>query len=277
MITKKTIVAHCLVCNEERFIWYAIKSVIDHVDQIIVWDTGSEDNTLAIIESIKSPKIVLLRKPKVDQNGHTKYREQMLAQSIKDGYDWLLILDGDEIWPKKSIQLAVDSITNDSKMVAMGVTTVNFLGDIYHRSPQSSGHYRLGNKIGHLNLRFINLKAKDLHVKGPHGQQGYYHGEILLQDLKSPQLQVRDDIYYFHATHLVRSSYDRSTLKRSFKRKYLLGEKIDPTDLPSIFFEAPDNLVDVTKPVSLSYKIIAKLISLPHMVYRKILPPTSGY
>ena len=50
------IVAQCLIRNEERWIWYALKSVLDHVDLIQVWDDDSQDQTTAIIESINSPK-----------------------------------------------------------------------------------------------------------------------------------------------------------------------------------------------------------------------------
>lgn len=36
-----TIWAHTIVKNEERFIWYSVMSVINHVDKILIWDTGS--------------------------------------------------------------------------------------------------------------------------------------------------------------------------------------------------------------------------------------------
>ncbi|MBU1256082.1 hypothetical protein KKA49_00135 [Patescibacteria group bacterium] len=58
-MTRIKIIVHCLVKNEERFIWYAIKSVLPFVDKIMVWDTGSTDKTIQIIKSIKSKKISL--------------------------------------------------------------------------------------------------------------------------------------------------------------------------------------------------------------------------
>jgi glycosyltransferase involved in cell wall biosynthesis len=43
---------HCLIKNEENFIFYAIKSVVDFVDKIIIFDTGSTDKTVAIVNSL---------------------------------------------------------------------------------------------------------------------------------------------------------------------------------------------------------------------------------
>ena len=51
MRAKNRITVHTLVKNEERWIWYALKSVLPFVDQIIVWDTGSTDKTTAIIRA----------------------------------------------------------------------------------------------------------------------------------------------------------------------------------------------------------------------------------
>ena len=46
------ITAHCLIKNEENFVWYAIKSVVDFVDKIIVFDTGSTDKTVELIKKL---------------------------------------------------------------------------------------------------------------------------------------------------------------------------------------------------------------------------------
>ena len=51
-MAKQTIWANTIVHNEENFIWFAIMSVIDWVDKMLVWDTGSTDKTVEIIEEI---------------------------------------------------------------------------------------------------------------------------------------------------------------------------------------------------------------------------------
>jgi len=39
---KNNLTAHMLVKNEEQWIWYAINSVINRVDQIIIYDMNKE-------------------------------------------------------------------------------------------------------------------------------------------------------------------------------------------------------------------------------------------
>lgn len=272
------IVVHCLVGNDERFIWYALNSVLPFVDKIMVWDTGSSDRTVAIIRSINSKKIELVEKGIVDAEDHTKMRDLMLQQTDKNKYDWLLILDGDEIWPEKMFHLMIEEAAKNNP-TAVVVKTVNFVGDIYHKTPESAGRYRFGEKVGHFNLRLINLKAPNLHVAGPHGQQTYFTGQTALQDFSGDKLLILDNVHYFHATHLQRSSLDRKTLKRSFKRKYELGETISRSQLPAILFEKerPVFVPDVTPKAPLSFWLIAALLTLPRRLKRLLLPPKPGY
>ncbi len=275
---KDRIIVHCLLANEERFVWYAINSVLPFVDRITVWDTGSTDRTVAIIKSIRSPKIKFVEKGQVDAEGHTKMRDQMLQETDRAKYDWLLILDGDEIWSETMFQKMLTEAAK-KKPIAVVVKTVNFVGDIYHRTPESAGRYRFGDKIGHYNLRLINLQAFNLSVAGPHGQQTYFTGQTPLQDLPEGKLLFLEDVYYFHATHLPRSRSDQATLKRSFKRKYELGGVVPTLLLPKIFFEKkkPAMIPDVDSAAPLSFWLLASLLTIPRRLKRILFSPKAGY
>ena len=87
-----TIWANTIVNNEENFIWFAIMSVLDYVDKILVWDTGSTDKTVEVIKTINSNKLKFKEVGKVDPMEFTKMRQKMLEESK---CDWILILDGD--------------------------------------------------------------------------------------------------------------------------------------------------------------------------------------
>lgn len=76
------IVGHCLVKNEENFVWFAINSVIDYLDELLVWDTGSSDNTVPIIQSINSPKIKFREIGNVDVKRLSEARQRMLGEPI---------------------------------------------------------------------------------------------------------------------------------------------------------------------------------------------------
>ena len=47
------ITAHMVVKNEDRFVWYAISSILKCADTFLIADTGSEDDTIKIIEEMK--------------------------------------------------------------------------------------------------------------------------------------------------------------------------------------------------------------------------------
>lgn len=272
------IIVHCLIQNEENFIWYALNSVLPYVDKIMVWDTGSTDKTLKIVKSIKSPKISFKSFKNISLQGFSNLRQQMLDESSKK-YDWLMILDGDEIWPNDSLSLTIKYLKTHPKIDSVVVRTRNLIGDIYHYLPESAGQYQFKNQKGHLALRFINLKRiPGLNVKHPYGQEGYFdQSGTPIQDRNPKKLAILDH-YYFHATHLPRSSKDRETLKRAFKRKYELGEKNKTEDLPSIFFSPRPSMVpEVTSPAPVKFWIIAALLTPLRRLKRSLIKSSSGY
>ena len=60
-----SITAHCLVKNEENFVGFAIKSVINFVDKVIVFDTGSTDKTVGLIKNLvkEFPEKIIFEDP----------------------------------------------------------------------------------------------------------------------------------------------------------------------------------------------------------------------
>jgi hypothetical protein len=280
-MSSSKIIVHCLVKNEERFIWYALKSTLPFVDKIMVWDTGSTDNTIPIIKSIKSRKISFKQVGEVDQDSFTLVRQQMLDETPKK-YTWLMVLDGDEIWSRSSIQKVVDTARTSLETESVVVRTHNLVGDIYHRLPESLGQYQLAGKKGHLALRLMNLKKiKGLCLKKPHGQQGYFDSkDRLVQERELEKIKFVD-VYYHHATHLQRSAnriLDKKVIKRSPKLKCQLGKKIPSQQIPDIFFqEHPSIVPKVTQKAPLYFWIKACLLTPPKLLKKVLLPVHSGY
>lgn len=276
---KPKIIVHCLLKNEERFVWYAIKSVLPFVDKIMVWDTGSTDKTIDILKNIKSTKISLKQVGEVDQNTFTTMRQQMLDATPKD-FTWVMVLDGDEIWPKKSIKKITDFARQHPDYDSIVVRTNNLVGDIYHCLPDSTGKYTLAGHTGHLALRFMNLKTiPGLNAQRPHGQQGYFDKQgTLIQDRDPNKIKFLD-IRYHHATHLIRSGDDKKTIKRTFKRRTELGKKIPPSQIPEIFFKnRPTSVPDVAQSSSLIFKL-QSLVITPFKIVKRIIIPSAktGY
>jgi hypothetical protein len=152
--------------------------------------------------------------------------------------NWILVLDGDEIWPRESIEEIVSLINRYGNSKDLIVSPVKMLiGDLYHYQEEKAGKYRIKGKTGHLNVRAIR-KFEGLHVKGFFGNEGYV-------DVKGTDIQNLPDNRilfakkpYLHASHLKRSS------KESPKYKYELGLSF-PKDYfyPEVFFlKRPDKV-----------------------------------
>lgn len=268
------IIVHCLVKNEECFVWYSINSVLPFVDKLIIWDTGSTDNTIEIIEAIKSKKIDFKKLNSISAEEFPKIRQKMIDQTPAE-YTWIMVLDGDEIWPQTSIKKATDFCRKNPQYESVVVRTDNLVGDIYHRLPDSAGKYNLAGHKGHLSIRFMNRKnIKGLKAQGEHGVQGYFDKDnILIQDRDQKKIKFLN-ISYHHATHLLRTSSsqnNKNVPKRAFKYKYSIGLPIPKEKIPQIFFQTHPQIVpSVTEKAPISFWI-RSFFSLPLKIINRIV------
>lgn len=239
------VTVHTLVKNEENFIWYSILSVIEHVDNILVWDTGSTDKTIEIVRElikIYPNKIFFKELGNVNEREYSVLRQQMLDETKSD---WIFILDGDEIWWEDSIKSVIGFIRkNGQNYESIVVPTINLVGDIFHRQEELAGQYKIGKKKGHIAIRFVNRNISGLHVFESYGKEGYADNE------DTPiQNRNQDKIYflnapYIHTTHLLRSSKDGEVMQRANKRKHELGI-VFPFDFyyPEAFFRSRPEII----------------------------------
>ena len=238
------ICAHVLLKNEENFIWYSIMSVINYVDKIIIYDTGSDDKTIDIINKINNKKIIL-REIKTDKFYEDKLRQQMLNETTSD---WFIVLDADEIWWDDSIKLITDLIRKDGdRLDSIVVPTVNMVGDIFHYQEKEAGRYNLAGRIGHYATRAINRRIPDLHGVGEHGV--FMWADITntkIEDLDSKKIKYID-APYIHTTHLKRSDNingDKQVYKRAKKLKYEIGIDVPKNFYyPEVFFRDKPSFV----------------------------------
>lgn len=222
-----------IVNNEENFLWFSVASIAPFVDKILIWDSGSTDKTLAVIQSLKQKfgqKISFKQVGPLDHMEFTKMRQSMLEAS---NCDWILILDGDEIWWKKSIQQLVLEINNGGKnWDGFVVPMVVPVGDIFHIQSDQAGRYQLLGKKGHFSLKAINRKIAGLHVDWPYGKEGFFDGQgKLIQERKRIKFI---NAPFLHVTHLSRSNEKR----RYDKFKYEIGRKVKKDFVfPEVLYE----------------------------------------
>ena len=259
---------HTLVKNEERYIWYALRSVVDFVDKMLIWDTGSSDATEAIIKEFKKiyPKKVDFRQVgEVNAESYTKVRQKMLDETRSD---WIMILDGDEVWWEKSIKSVVNTINQKSdKYESIVVPFYNVVGDIYHYQPQKAGRYEILEKKGHLTIRAINTRINGLHVGGAYGSEGYLDENNIPIQQRSPERILFIDAPFLHLTHLKRSRIDTHG-----KLKYELGISVPENFLyPEVFYKGRPKIVPSPfKNRSKKYTILS-LLNTPYRNVKRMI------
>src|SRR5690606_20369951 len=109
---------------------------------------------------------------KVDPVEFTKISQEMLDQT---NADWILLLDGDEVWWNDSISTVVDLVKTKGKDLETIVQPYyNLIGDIYHYQEEIAGKYSFDGRKGHLTIRMMSSKIPGLHYAKEHGQRGLF-------------------------------------------------------------------------------------------------------
>jgi glycosyltransferase involved in cell wall biosynthesis len=273
--------AHTMVKNDARWLWYSVSSVIDYVDKLLLWDTGSTDGTLEIERELlnKYPdKIVYKVRKQSSAEEFTTVRQEMLDSTKSD---WFIMLDGDEIWWGDTIRHLLSEINSADKHVeSFVVPTVNVVGDIFHYQDGSAGMYTFGSLKGHYNLRAIKTSIPGLHSQGIHGVWGWADADNkMIQDRSTFKFV---NAPYLHTTFLPRASraLDEFNVSKRYKKlKYEIGNSF-PLDYyyPEVFFsDKPDFIISPWAGVSAGYKLRAVIETPLRHIKRKVWNRGIGY
>lgn len=259
---KKKIWVHTLVYNEENFIWFAVMSVIDFVDKVLIWDSGSTDKTVEVIKEMikqKGKKIEFRQVGRVDKDTLPKMRAAMVKKSK---CDWILLVDGDEIWPKLQINKLLKFIDNiPGNIVGVFNRTKNCIGDIYHFLPESAGYYQIKDIKGHLNIRLIK-KTADLTVIGQFPLESYINSKGPIEK-QSVNLEFCD-CWYLHTSFLKRSSQQKKSGSLGKSKFWEKGIQIQKSQLPEILFiEKPKIVSDPLEARGIIYEVLSLFTTIP--------------
>ncbi|MFA6490633.1 MAG: glycosyltransferase [Candidatus Magasanikbacteria bacterium] len=221
------VTAHCIIKNEEDFVGYAIRSIINFVDLVIVFDTGSTDKTVQIVQNLMREypnKILFEEKGLCNKKRHTELRQEMLNKTITD---WFMILDGDEVWTNQGMEEAL-GLVKGGKVDYIQSNFYECVGDIFHTH----------RKPGYKTVRFF----KSENIKW----QGDYGGDLVVSKVSNHPVDIAKTAVlltnkFWHLTHLRRSFCGNDDYSSGGSRKekrrltyFIIGRKIiEP--IPEVF------------------------------------------
>lgn len=234
--------AHTIVKNEEQWVWYAIMSVIQFVDKLIIFDTGSTDNTPKILKYLKNTypdKITLKLLDNFPEKDIGILRQQQIEMTETE---WIMILDGDEIWDKKNISSILKLTSKHSKHSLFAVKFLNFVFNTKFCQTFSDSSYNIGNITGAITIKFMNLGQLNIKCGGDYGVEGFFNQDnVPIQNLTSEILVP--DVSFFHMTHTIRSRSLLKDMQVKYRRKKILARPRMKYNgpLPEVFFiDRPD-------------------------------------
>lgn len=183
-----------IVKNEEQNLGRCLESVKDIVDEIIIVDTGSTDNTIKIAEKYNA-KIFHYKW----DNSFANARNFSLSKASKD---WILIMDADDELVSEDKEKLLNLINN--KNIKLNA----FLGETLSYSGDSPDH----NIYSNLNIRLIR------NGKG-YKFQGDIHEQIIpgIEDRNKEGIIGISDIRFYHYRYLTKTVYEKNKRKRNME------------------------------------------------------------
>lgn len=233
-----SVTVHMLVKNEENFVFFAVRSVIDIADHLIIYDTWSTDNTVSKIRQAISwfeTKVTFEEKGSCTRNQHTELRQEMIERTKTE---WFMIVDGDEIYHEDGVR-EIRNIVNccPKEIDCLMVPFYLCVWDIYHSS--KLWKYTLFEQTGHFSVRLCKIKNW-IHWSWAYNQDTLIDGEWRQFFQKENSLFIK--MPYWHVSHLRRSpldAYSSNWDSRIAKEKlfyFLIGERIRDS-IPKVFWD----------------------------------------
>jgi hypothetical protein len=209
----------------------SIQSILPIVDEFIINVGQSEDDTLALIQSINDPKIRIIQSTWNDNmhdRGYVYGQQKMIAQFNCTG-DWAFYIEGDEVYHEDDldkIRTSMQTHVNNPEVEALVFDFYHFYGNAnsYLDSP---GWYRSEARIIKNSVRsyapdglfwlVLDSNKKGRYPKAKHtGARCYHYGWVRSEEQMNLKSEKVQKYWGGEPTKIDYSQMDQSIIKEFF-------------------------------------------------------------
>lgn len=261
-----------VVKNEDRWIWFAIMSVIDYLDKLIIFDTGSIDHTNQIIQEILkstsySKRIHYEQLGAVSPADFHRVRQQQIEMTTTD---YFMVIDGDEIWYQASLE-ELDRILSKKRPLLVATKFINCCGDIRHYRYDERETYCINGIKGSITIRVYSANIPGIACGGVYGVEGYIdQSGCAVQDGKYA-IEVMNN-KYLHTSLLNRSSAQNGDFSIQYRRAKLHARWdlafSEDFKYPEVFYLKYPEMVK--NPFKRDFNFIRMIYELKHYIKRAV-------
>ena len=267
-----TICAHVVVKNEGNWIEYSLNSVADHVNEMIIFDTGSIDGTRNKISKFIRERnsqipIQYIELQSFDPANMWSVRNQMLGMTTSD---WILVVDGDEVWFSGALLELKKAISKSAQLKYVGFTFMNAVGDLSHWQDFSRERYSVLGQIGSITIKAFKLRGVPLGVSGNYQVEGEGYIDGNGAPIKPAFFNAEIfNIGFIHLSNTARSSFPFGDLLIRYRWKKYVAQYdwIGTPPLPEVFFSTNINRGRMP---SIRGVFIFKLLNFLSKLYRRL-------
>mgnify|MGYP002625100373 CR=1 FL=1 len=281
-----TITGHMMVKNEANWVWYSIMSVIDFVDELIIFDTGSTDNTVEIIKSIVNDdkyrhKVIFEEKGAVSVQEIKDIRQEQIDRTKTD---YFFVIDGDEIWYQETLNnIRMQLNKSDTRIELLWVKMLMAAGDVrhvrdgvreqYHMTLRDENGRMVYEATGSYTIRIYSMHIPGINCSGDYGVEGFWDdkgNEVQAGPYKSELA----DGYYFHASYLPRAGKIEGDLSIAYRAKkyhadwdYKLPNNFK---YPEVFSRRNEAKIKIFDPFSLQISRLYRMLHWARKIKRML-------
>lgn len=198
-----TVTANIICKNNSKSILFCLSSLIDSVDEVIVIDTGSTDQTQRIVRDFLNKEQIpfkLIQEPEF--KGYSYHRNQAIKESQGD---WILVIDSDEFLSQELSQLIPKLVKSKYyagyKFFRRWIQKINSDTIEYISTKQFKGRYKSNLRVfrkspitqyrGEIHEAIFGLERKRMDLISE--EMGcIYHLDVAINDKASREQKVKN-------------------------------------------------------------------------------------